>query len=86
MLVDLCINKLLKGCSSVSVDISFSLKKIIIHRTLPVISPKKKKTRCRKCSFFYKGFEVPNSKRTYHVKIQVFLCMSIFSDISLEVT
>ena len=42
MLVDLCINKLLKGCSSVSVDISFSLKKIIIHRTLPVISPKKK--------------------------------------------
>ena len=43
MLVDLCINKLLKGCSSVSVDISFSLKKIIIHRTLPVISPKKKK-------------------------------------------
>ena len=54
-LVDLCINKLLKGCSSVSVDISFSLKKIIIHRTLPVISPKRKKTRCRKCSFFYKG-------------------------------
>ena len=36
-----------------------------------------KKPRCRKCSFFYKGFEVPNSKRTYHVKIQVFLCMNI---------
>ena len=87
MLVDLCINKLLKGCSSVSVDISFSLKKNYYSSHSPCyFSEKKKKTRCRKCSFFYKGFEVPNSKLTYHVKIQVFLCMSIFSDISLEVT
>ena len=87
MLVDLCINKLLKGCSSVSVDISFSLKKSYYSSHSPCyFSEKKKKTRCRKCSFFYKGFVVPNSKRTYHVKIQVFLCMSIFSDISLEVT
>ena len=87
MLVDLCINKLLKGCSSVSVDISFSLKKKLLFIALSLLFlRKKKKTRCRKCSFFYKGFEVPNSKRTYHVKIQVFLCMSIFSDISLEVT
>ena len=87
MLVDLCINKLLKGCSSVSVDISFSLKKNYYSSHSPCyFSEKKKKIGCRKCSFFYKGFEVPNSKRTYHVKIQVFLCMSIFSDISLEVT
>ena len=75
-LVDLCINKLLKGCSSVSVDISFSLRKNYFSSHSPCYFSKKK-TRCRKCSFFYKGFEVPNSKRTYHVKIQVFLCMSI---------
>ena len=55
MLVDLCINKLLKGCSSVSVDISFSLKKIIIHRTLPVISPKKKKLAVVIARSFIKG-------------------------------
>ena len=55
MLVDLCINKLLKGCSSVSVDISFSLKKIIIHRTLPVISPKKKKLAAVNARSFIKG-------------------------------
>ena len=83
MLVDLCINKLLKGCSSVSVDISFSIKKNYYSSHSPCYFSEKKKTRCRKCSFFYKGFEVPNSKRTYHVKIQVFLCISIFS---LEVT
>ena len=80
MLVDLCINKLLKGCSSVSVDISFSLKKNYYSSHSPCyFSEKKKKTRCRKCSFFYKGFEVPNSKRKYHVKIQAW----VFSAISV---
>ena len=54
----------------------FAQKKLLFI-ALSLLLLRKKKTRCRKCSFFYKGFEVPNSKRTYHVKIQVFLCMSI---------
>ena len=43
MLVDLCINKLLKGCSSVSVDISFSLKKKYYSSHSPCYFSEKKK-------------------------------------------
>ena len=42
-LVDLCINKLLKGCSSVSVDISFSLKKNYHSSHSPCYFSEKKK-------------------------------------------
>ena len=59
---------------SIGIYFVFAWRNIIIHRTLPAISPKtKKKTRSY-------------SKRTYHAKIQVFLCIIIFSDIGLEVT
>ena len=42
-LVDLCINKLLKGCSSVSVDISFSLKKKLSFIALSLLFLRKEK-------------------------------------------
>ena len=51
MLVDLCINKLLKGCSSVSVDISFSLKKNYSSHSPCYFSEKKKLAAVNACSF-----------------------------------
>ena len=56
MLVDLCINKLLKGCSSVSVDISFSLKKNYYSSHSPCyFSEKKKKLAAVNARSFIKG-------------------------------
>ena len=68
-----------------SVDFSFSLKKLYyLSHSLCYFSGKIKLAAIN-TRFFYKGLVVPYSKRTYHAKIQVFLCMSIFSDIGLEV-
>ena len=55
MLVDLCINKLLKGCSSVSVDISFSLKKNYYSSHSPCYFSEKKKLAAVNARSFIKG-------------------------------
>ena len=56
MLVDFCINKLLKGCSSVSVDISFSIKKYYYSSHSPCyFSEKKKKLAAVNALSFIRG-------------------------------